>query len=178
MERYYDAETGRFISEDPIGFAGGDLNLYAYVQNNPVLFVDPWGLDPGDPFHTKDEAGIDAILFINPTSISEDIEYGGWVFQNLDSTYSYTNPNPGGAYSTNLGTKPSTGTIVGDYHTHAAYKRPSDEYFSLADEVGYSGEYNTGYLGTPSGAVKRYNATTGDVTTLIHGNTGNNNKNN
>ncbi len=41
--RYYDAETGRFISEDPIGFAGGDVNLYAYVQNNPVMFVDPSG---------------------------------------------------------------------------------------------------------------------------------------
>ncbi|WP_297292870.1 RHS repeat-associated core domain-containing protein, partial [Oceanicoccus sp.] len=44
--RYYDAETGRFISEDPIGFAGGDLNLYAYVQNNPVMFIDPSGTNP------------------------------------------------------------------------------------------------------------------------------------
>ncbi len=41
--RYCDAETGRFISEDPIGFAGGDVNLYAYVQNNPVMFIDPSG---------------------------------------------------------------------------------------------------------------------------------------
>ena len=41
--RYYDQHTGRFISEDPIGFAGGDVNLYAYVQNNPVLLVDPSG---------------------------------------------------------------------------------------------------------------------------------------
>ncbi len=45
MERYYDAETGRFISEDPIGFAGGDLNLYAYVLNNPVKWIDPLGLE-------------------------------------------------------------------------------------------------------------------------------------
>jgi len=42
--RYYDPDVGRFISEDPIGFAGGDVNLYAYVGNNPILFVDPWGL--------------------------------------------------------------------------------------------------------------------------------------
>jgi len=48
--RYYDAETGRFISEDPIGFAGGDLNLYAYVANNPVLFVDPDGESFWAPF--------------------------------------------------------------------------------------------------------------------------------
>lgn len=43
--RYYDPEMGRFISEDPIGFNGGDVNLYAYVGNNPVNFVDPWGLE-------------------------------------------------------------------------------------------------------------------------------------
>ena len=42
--RYYDSITGRFINEDPIGFAGGDFNLYRYVQNNPVNLIDPEGL--------------------------------------------------------------------------------------------------------------------------------------
>jgi RHS repeat-associated protein len=42
--RYYDPEAGRFISKDPIGFASGDTNLYAYTQNNFVNAVDPWGL--------------------------------------------------------------------------------------------------------------------------------------
>jgi RHS repeat-associated protein len=42
--RYYDPEVGRFISEDPIGFDGGDVNLMAYVQNNPVNGIDPEGL--------------------------------------------------------------------------------------------------------------------------------------
>jgi RHS repeat-associated protein len=41
--RYYDPEVGRFINKDPIGYAGG-LNLYRYVGNNPIHFVDPWGL--------------------------------------------------------------------------------------------------------------------------------------
>jgi RHS repeat-associated protein len=41
--RYYDPELGRFISEDPIGLAGG-INPYAYVGNDPVNTVDPSGL--------------------------------------------------------------------------------------------------------------------------------------
>ncbi len=40
--RYYDPQTGRFISEDPIGLEGG-INLYVYARNNPVNFVDPTG---------------------------------------------------------------------------------------------------------------------------------------
>jgi RHS repeat-associated protein len=41
--RWYDPQLGRFISRDPIGFAGG-LNLYGYVGNNPLTFTDPYGL--------------------------------------------------------------------------------------------------------------------------------------
>ena len=44
--RYYDPSVGRFMSEDPIGFDGGDVNLYAYVLSNPIMNVDPSGLDP------------------------------------------------------------------------------------------------------------------------------------
>jgi RHS repeat-associated protein len=41
--RYYDPSVGRFISEDPIGFAAGDTNLYRYVNNNPTNYTDPSG---------------------------------------------------------------------------------------------------------------------------------------
>lgn len=48
--RYYDPMEGRFVSKDPIGFDGGDVNLYAYVRNNPVNLKDPSGLSPAvDP---------------------------------------------------------------------------------------------------------------------------------
>ena len=42
--RYYHPGLQRFVAEDPIGFAGGDPNLYAYVVNNPLSFRDPHGL--------------------------------------------------------------------------------------------------------------------------------------
>ena len=42
--RWYDAEVGRFLSADPIGFASGDTNLYRYVSNNPINLTDPTGL--------------------------------------------------------------------------------------------------------------------------------------
>ena len=47
--RYYDPTVGRFISEDPLGFGGGDVNLYAYVMGNPITFIDPLGLEVGEP---------------------------------------------------------------------------------------------------------------------------------
>ncbi|MBI4510548.1 MAG: hypothetical protein HY698_13020 [Deltaproteobacteria bacterium] len=42
--REYDSHVGRWTSSDPILFAGGDSNLFAYVWNDPVNFVDPIGL--------------------------------------------------------------------------------------------------------------------------------------
>ena len=41
--RWYDASTGRFMSQDPAGFSAGDANLYRYVGNDPVNFTDPSG---------------------------------------------------------------------------------------------------------------------------------------
>jgi RHS repeat-associated protein len=42
--RYYEAETGRFINRDPVGYEAEDFNLYRYVGNDPLDDVDPLGL--------------------------------------------------------------------------------------------------------------------------------------
>ena len=47
--RYYDPKVGRWISQDPLGFAAHDMNLYRYSGNSTVDFKDPTGLDWPDP---------------------------------------------------------------------------------------------------------------------------------
>ena len=42
--RYYNPTLGRYLSEDPIGFDGDGTNFYAYVDNNPIILIDPSGL--------------------------------------------------------------------------------------------------------------------------------------
>lgn len=41
--RYYNLQTGRYITPDPIGLEGG-INLWPYSENNPVNRNDPMGL--------------------------------------------------------------------------------------------------------------------------------------
>ncbi|MCK6553930.1 RHS repeat-associated core domain-containing protein [Candidatus Binatia bacterium] len=43
--RDYDPQTGRWTAKDPIGFDGGDSNLYGYVLSDPVNRTDPGGRD-------------------------------------------------------------------------------------------------------------------------------------
>src|SRR5690606_7769195 len=47
--RWYDPATGRWMSQDPIGFNAGDVNLYRCVGNSAIQHADPSGLveEPG-----------------------------------------------------------------------------------------------------------------------------------
>lgn len=46
--RDFDAEMGRWLVRDPIGFDGGDTNLYSYVGNDPINRIDPSGTTLSD----------------------------------------------------------------------------------------------------------------------------------
>ena len=84
--RYYDPETGRFLSRDP-AFDG--RNWYAYCVNNPLHYADPSGLKPGDKFNTPQEAANDAAKYAGKQSIDEGVEYGGLVYETEDGKFSY-----------------------------------------------------------------------------------------
>lgn len=87
--RAYDAETGRWLSADPIGEAGG-LNLYAYVGGDPVNLWDPDGLvgevvlGDGftgriDKFNGPNGAGFETHVF-NPKGQEVGVcNLGGWI---------------------------------------------------------------------------------------------------
>ena len=46
--RYYNPSLQRFVSEDPLRFAGG-IHLYAYTEGNPINFTDPFGKNKNGP---------------------------------------------------------------------------------------------------------------------------------
>jgi RHS repeat-associated protein len=72
--REYDPSTGRWTTPDPLRFNGGDTNLYAYVQNDPIDMVDPMGLDATCQKHYN----ISTHQW--DVTINLNIEYGGFGF--------------------------------------------------------------------------------------------------
>ena len=73
--RYYSPTLQRFIAQDPIGFAGGGPNLYAFVENNPANLVDRLGLqvmpewaDPDSPEYDPIDWGAVGDAASNPSN--------------------------------------------------------------------------------------------------------------
>ncbi len=75
--RDYDAQTGKWTAKDPIGFSGGDTNLYGYVLGDPVNFVDPEGLNP------LIGVGLVAGAFVGGATAYATTPSGGNYFQNM-----------------------------------------------------------------------------------------------
>jgi RHS repeat-associated protein len=68
--REYSAEIGKWMSKDPIGFSGGDTNLFGYVLSDPVNFVDSNGKTAQDV-----QNAINFIQANDPNYVSHGISY-------------------------------------------------------------------------------------------------------
>jgi len=58
LKRAYSSSQGRWISRDPLEEEGG-VNLYSYVFNDPIHFIDPWGLQQTPPGLDNNNDGLD-----------------------------------------------------------------------------------------------------------------------
>ena len=84
VHRWYHAGTGRYMREDPLTLAGGHINLYLYVANDPINAIDPYGLFgladiPAPPKEFGEvSAGLgDALLFSYGDELRDHFGIGG-----------------------------------------------------------------------------------------------------
>lgn len=74
--RYYDPTIGRFISEDPKGFAAG-VNFYEYADNDPLNENDPTGFDPPDVSNPSQDC-LDALKIAGANTASLTRVVNNW----------------------------------------------------------------------------------------------------
>jgi RHS repeat-associated protein len=120
--RAYHPGLGRFVSEDPKGFAAGDYNLFRYCGNDPVNKTDPMGLEYDEPFTSPDAVARDFNKIYNKLSIRENMEYGSRIYKTAAGKYSYAKPAAGteGDSKTRKDI-PHGAKVAGDIHSHGDY---------------------------------------------------------
>jgi len=163
--------TGRKDPTSPSSGSGADTPCDSAVVACPS----------GSTFATQSDAAKAALTEANPTSIKDNIEYGGLIYRDAGGRYGYTAPSAGSGTGFNPAavTLPDGTTRVGDYRTHGDYSTadgfgrpvraadPSLDVFNsdcfsttdlrgIASDAAGNPDYR-GYLGTPSGTFLQYN---------------------
>ena len=127
--------------------------------------------DDAQRFAGQHGAAYDVLNGINPRSVAENREYGGYIYRNADGSFSSTAPVKGTANSVLL--PPISSVIPGganaraSYHTHAGPDpRYDNENFSPVDIAADIQFRLDGYLGTPAGRFRFHDVSAGTITTL------------
>jgi RHS repeat-associated protein len=186
--RYYDNQTGRFITEDPIK---DSLNWYSYCGNNPIMFIDPWGLKDVPLRQFVEERGGTVVwnssnrsATVNFGSAGKKTYYVGKQKTKSSDSYSSENPylkmNSSGSYSMYIDDQ----DIINDFGIKDSINKYSSEYsayvtFTLFEKKGKTYQrfvingkeieykkvsYNSYNYYTPSFYKTRYIISMGSVT--------------
>ena len=162
--RIYDARLGRFMSVDPEARKYPYFSPYLFAANNPIKYVDVFGLGPGDKFTSADAAAIDFSKTYNDNSIANKVEYATSIYKITTAKevyYTYSAPNKGEAASSTNSNRGLLGMaegdeLVGHAHTHAQYDANFDnENFSGTDKTNAKSSGVPNYVATPQGTLKK-----------------------
>jgi RHS repeat-associated protein len=172
--RFYDTRIGRFLSEDPLGFAAG-VNFYRYANNNPASFSDPYGLDPNVPYGSRDIARIEAGRYVAARTKfnSESREFGVYVYQSGSSFYHTPATIASGKIHEISSADwariekfvPIDAFGKEQAHSHPPYIVGASRYHQFPSDVDYSGAQGSatgfGVLGLTDGSVYTFKGGTG-----------------
>lgn len=127
--------------------------------------------DAAQRFAVRNDAAFAVFNDINPVSVQENREHGGWIFRNADNTFGFTEPVAGMLASVNIGdpgTSVPQGTAASaSYHTHGGPDpRFDNENFSPQDTQTDRARRVDGYLGTPAGFMKLHDYRSGSITVV------------
>jgi RHS repeat-associated protein len=92
--RFYIAHLGRWLTRDPLG-EGGGVNLYRAMKNNLLNYIDLFGLNPGDPFDSEDDAARDAGSYMYHISQGVNVELTTWIYTTDNGKFTYAMPDAG-----------------------------------------------------------------------------------
>jgi hypothetical protein len=129
------------------------------------------GNDSAPRFTVRNDAAFTVLNRINPISVRQNLEHGGWIYRNADNTFGYTDPVTGTISSVNIGspvtTVPAGTAASASYHTHGGPDpRFDNEHFSPQDILSDRLSQTDGYLGTPAGYMKLHDFRTGSITVV------------
>jgi RHS repeat-associated protein len=185
--RFYDPQIGRFHTIDILADTFSYQTPYAYAVNNPIKFIEVFGLGPGDLFASKQDAAKDWGRTYNGASIMQKTEYASTLYTvtaNGKASYTYTDPSHTSAHGANPSPAPTGSNSEGFIHSHGNDDVGYDDNnfsgipgrngnpsgpntSSTKGDLGYANKTNqTAYVTTPDGTLQEYEPSTGNITVV------------